>query len=640
MFQLLLQTLLLLFVIGSANDSVSVLQDNYGSGLQLLERGEIDSALDRWLLEWKQVQADSSYQMDPRAAFAFINTAAAYNRNSAYKVASQFYIESLYSSKMDEVFKEVEEDLKLISFLLPRNEAKWVKKLRTPLPTDFSSRMTDLWFSLDSNPLTPYNESLIGFYQRKHEADSLLPKVSYKDDRKSIYLKFGEPRSRVHGTYVPNMLNISSIIEKAGGGRLYFTYVRNHLIGFSFRYETWSYSDEKIIFINESGAEYKEILPDDILPSALKRLPNVRSIEWEVPSVVPKFFVLHDMYSFMSTKSQFYANQFSNVQTVAQWLGTSQQTPSLRAEAEIVSNFSSSALTIKKFIRPETNIQNTNNLKIHLEYQQYHFHRPDSDSVIHVTATFAQFDSLENENNFSFDLNLETISTPNVTLTRVFGDKLSTNSKIRSKMARFETRKPWYKSVFSSINQQSSSISTATEREAIRVDATVPMVRPEQGDTAHIFLGIGNSIIDYSTSKLDSDRLAISDIVLGFKHEQIDTSKTELFSFHVPKDQQIPASENLALYFEVYNLDKLGFGESEYEVRLNVREDRFIQLPDRFRKGGTILRLSGMRSWEPLELEYVTQKLDIGDYELRVEVIHKETEQRVRTRIPFRIVEP
>ncbi|MCC5905594.1 MAG: GWxTD domain-containing protein [Balneolaceae bacterium] len=137
--------------------------------------------------------------------------------------------------------------------------------------------------------------------------------------------------------------------------------------------------------------------------------------------------------------------------------------------------------------------------------------------------------------------------------------------------------------------------------------------------------------------KSHTDSLEVADLVLGYLDP--DGRTTEPFSFAVANTQEVPFGETLLLHFEVYNLERMydGFTQFELTYRIFPVDERGNVLMDQTE---FILTLNFVNEDRTIieDLEIETADLQPGVYELVVTIQDIQSEQSKERKIRFEVV--
>lgn len=204
-----------------------------------------------------------------------------------------------------------------------------------------------------------------------------------------------------------------------------------------------------------------------------------------------------------------------------------------------------------------------------------------------------------------------------------------------------------------------------TDRQ-IEAGAFIPGVLPVTLEPGKYYMSLqvrdaqtGHSQVYQQTIELDdyrpNDVLLLSDIELAFVvvPTQADGQFVKNGLNVVPMSSKaFRRDQNAYIYFEIYNLERNDFGQTQYRVEYTMRTYREHGVPVRILRGlGRLLRLVeedqqvviayeqvGDQSDDHAYVELDLTASDIGDQEIVVEVTDLLTEQKMQKKIRFKIV--
>jgi hypothetical protein len=133
------------------------------------------------------------------------------------------------------------------------------------------------------------------------------------------------------------------------------------------------------------------------------------------------------------------------------------------------------------------------------------------------------------------------------------------------------------------------------------------------------------------------DSLELADLVLGYQDED---NSTPPYSFRVANDQIVPFGKTLILHIEVYNLVKMSSGFTRFELtyRIFPIDDEGNLLSDQTEFILT-LNFTNEETIVVEDLEIESADLDLGLYELILQITDTETEQEKERAIRFEVLE-
>ncbi len=185
--------------------------DYYTTGLNLLEKGDWEAALETW---WQGKQnLELKGKIDPRLGFVFIELATEKKAQNYYESASEIYMWAFSNTTPAEFFDHIiAEDERLIPLLPEQKKKQWQRFIKNR-NNELSNHIKSFWLELDIRPATEVNERLIEHWQRITYAREHFKKnkgsIYNTDDRGLIYVKYGEPDRKQNGYFGSSIHSIS-----------------------------------------------------------------------------------------------------------------------------------------------------------------------------------------------------------------------------------------------------------------------------------------------------------------------------------------------------------------------------------------------------------------------------------------------
>lgn len=210
LFKGLLVCLLLLVHTGSLSAQP---QRTYERGLEEIYAGNITQALDIWHSAY-----DEPGGIDSRIGFEFIRVVTEANRRPYFEAATAMYMRAITDGEGPNsrvaIRQEIERMRPVTGEGIYRQWLEWWEERSATLAAD----MRGYWVQLDPTPAKPANERLIEHWLRIAQARQLYNRNSTTaygtDDRGLIYVRYGEPDRTRRGILTLQSLNIRNWLER------------------------------------------------------------------------------------------------------------------------------------------------------------------------------------------------------------------------------------------------------------------------------------------------------------------------------------------------------------------------------------------------------------------------------------------
>ena len=181
-------------------------EDYFDEGLEYLERGNWEEALNLWIDVRDSLRA--IHQSDFRIGQKFIEHVTAEEHSHLYPLASDMYLWGLHSQNIPFVKNELEKEIEMLKPIIPEQiYNRWRDQIQQNDESLFSE-IKGFW--IEQNPVldTAVNERLIEHWERIAYARSHFNQnrttVYGTDERGIIYVKLGEPDKIETGNFSLN----------------------------------------------------------------------------------------------------------------------------------------------------------------------------------------------------------------------------------------------------------------------------------------------------------------------------------------------------------------------------------------------------------------------------------------------------
>lgn len=660
-------------------------QRAYERGLDELNAGNRGQALDLWYGSYSEAEKGSG--IDSRIGFEYIRVVTEHRMKEYYEEATEMYYRALTdatgSASMVALRQEIDRLRPITGEGIYRQWMEWWNKRSEKLGTD----MRGYWVQMDPTPAKVANERLIEHWLRIAESRNRFTKnhstIYGTDDRAKIFIRYGEPTRSKSGILTLQSLNIKDWLESQLGDRPNREpeeNLRDDMIPpetdedrmhrleeaiYHFHrypeYEIWFYEnltgqrDTPVIFMfgtdvqNEQFSLQTSI--EDFIPERAfnpERDRGDRAVEFTRAGLTPALMLQLIYYEQLVNVDPFFENRLQELQDRVLEQGFEAfrgMDLNFRSESrDIINRRSSSAPSERstfaglipqiplqihhyRFLNEElqpyirTYVESNPQEAFMIDYHRNPEVRPGQDdfengeSVISGNGYYELTHSIQSYSDTWEVVSLEQHN-PDLVIDR-------TNDNGNRTLSFFE--QPHTKRSFGSVS-------------AVLMNYN-PDTRPVYETPFPDALRGWNKVQFRQPKPLSSNRdsLEMADLVLGYEDAEL---HTEPYSFVLAHEEAIPFGKTLVLHFEVYNLERMPIGFTQFELTyriLPINEDGEV-LTD---QSEFILTLNftneDRRVVEDLEIE--TADLGPGLYDLRVDVVDSVTGQKRERVVRFEVEE-
>lgn len=202
-----------LILFGTATSVLAQPQRAYERGVEELYRGNITQALDIWYTSYSQNDA-----VDSRIGFEYIRAVTERSMRSYFEPATEMYMRALTDGDGTDsriaIRQEIERMQPIIGEGIYRQWMEWWNNRNQRLGPD----MKGYWTQQDPTPAKPTNERLIEHWKRIAAAKEQFTKNNNTpygtDDRAIIYIRYGEPNRSKSGILTLQSVNIRNWLQR------------------------------------------------------------------------------------------------------------------------------------------------------------------------------------------------------------------------------------------------------------------------------------------------------------------------------------------------------------------------------------------------------------------------------------------
>ncbi|MFQ5536041.1 MAG: GWxTD domain-containing protein [Gemmatimonadota bacterium] len=174
----------------------------YSLGLERLDRGDVQGALDVWYEAWDSLSSAGIH--DPRIGLAYVELVAREELRGEYETASEIFGWGFSGHELAPYMDEVREEVARTLPIMTPEAARRLQALMDAEDPEVLREIRLFWMQKDPTPNTPKNERLLEHWERIAFARDRYVRGRYTpygtDDRGTIYVKFGEPDKKTGGT--------------------------------------------------------------------------------------------------------------------------------------------------------------------------------------------------------------------------------------------------------------------------------------------------------------------------------------------------------------------------------------------------------------------------------------------------------
>lgn len=182
--------------------ALSPSKDFYNEGLEALQAGKWEQALQTWLDGYTHLRQEG--KTDPRIGVAFIELATEKQSHPHYATSDDIYMWG-FSRENPEFQDVIHAEARRIAWLQPFEiKRMWEADLEFDR-NGFARRIYKFWLERDPRPLTEDNERLVEHWERVAHARKTYTAnrrgVYDCDDRGTVYVKYGNPTQSRTGVF-------------------------------------------------------------------------------------------------------------------------------------------------------------------------------------------------------------------------------------------------------------------------------------------------------------------------------------------------------------------------------------------------------------------------------------------------------
>lgn len=651
----------------------------YERGLQEIYSGNIDAGLDIWYSAY-----DNAEEVDSRIGFEFIRIVAENEMRSYYEVATEHYYKALLRGTGTESRVALRQEIKRMSPItgqgITRQWNEWWSNRNTELGTD----MRGYWIQQDPTPANTANERLIEHWQRIAQAKNQFTKnnstIYGTDDRALIYIRYGEPDRTRTGILTLQSANIKSWLEnqlsrpatreevenRPNDPELRDQQLANRLMDEMYRFhqypefEIWFYENiyesqqTPIIFlfgtdVRNNRFSLQTSLEDFIPERAFnpERDRGEDEPEFTRAGITPALMLQLLYYEQLAQIDPFFETRLNELQDNILEQG-------LEAFQGIDLSFRSQSrdLINKRITRAPVEKSTIQNILPKIPLQLHHY-RFLSDASEPYLITY-----IESQPQEAFLIDYHRNREQNIGDTNIqYGTDILDQFPFYELSHSLQT----YDEKWNIIESWSASPEVIIQsnpngevsRSYFKIDhhiqrhqsASVELlnINPDSRTVTESPFNPalrGWNKFQYRQPKplsSDTDSLEVADLVLGYFEEG---KATDPFSFTLANNQIVPFGKTLMLHFEVYHLDRMenGFTQFELTYRIFPVDKRGHVLRDQTEFVLT-LNFTNEESLVTEDLEIETADLTPGLYELLVHITDTVTEQSKERVIRFEVMD-
>lgn len=325
----LLQFLFVHCVVVSSGTAVAVPDDvdPFVKGQQLVENNEPVAALDYWESVYISMKEEGRH--DPRIGFRYIETAVTSWQVERYPLATEIHAWGLEASFEEQFYDAVEREIKMTEPILDSRTAEQWNELLENRDDRLFRKIREFWNDKNLIPSTDQNERLIEHWERIRDAKSFFTenrKTVYEaDDRALVYVRLGPPDRQESGTLTSNGMEVRNrlydlvdfgMISTSQVSTLQMNILQNYSPG---PFEYWRYDhlseDGPVIFLfgRPSGAgrfRLLESLEDFISANGYRAVPFGR--RGGASTLQSGYFLQFMLYNEMAAVDHYFATRLQD----------------------------------------------------------------------------------------------------------------------------------------------------------------------------------------------------------------------------------------------------------------------------------------------------------------------------------------
>lgn len=659
-------------------------QRAYERGLEELNAGNRTQALDTWYDAYSRIETGAA--IDSRIGFEYIRVVTENRMKDFYEEATEMYYRSLNdgggSVSRVAIRQEIERLRPITGDGIYRQWMAWWEEQNPGLGSD----MRGYWVQMDPTPAKLANERLIEHWLRIATARERYTKntstIYGTDERAHIYVRYGEPDRAKSGILTLQSLNIKSWLENQIGEQTSSAPDENpardmtqeetdlnrmnrleeaiyHFHRYP-EYEVWFYEniavniDEPVIFLfgtdvrNERFSLQTSL--EDFIPERAfnpERDRGDTSVEFTRAGITPALMLQLIYYEQLVNVDPFFENRLTELQdrVLEQGIEAFQGMDlTFRSESREIVNRRTGSAPSERSTFAELIPQ------IPLQVHQYRFLNEQLEPQI---RTYIESDAHEA---FMIDYHRNPDVHPDEEIEN--GENVVSSNGYYELSHNLQLYDDDWNVIFSDQHNPELIINRSTDNGSRSVSHFVKPhgERSFQSVSAELMNYNPDTRAVYDTPFPDAlrgwnkvqlrqptplhtnpDSLELADLVLGYEDEE---NHTDPFSFVLANDQLIPFGKTLVLHFEVYHLERMPIGFTQFELTyriLPVDEDGNV-LTDQTEFVLTLnFTNEDQRVVEDLEIE--TADLRPGLYDLRVRVEDTVTSQSKERVVRFEVAE-
>lgn len=671
--------LLAAIILSCAALSFAQPQTAYDRGIQELQHNNITNALDIWYNAYDQTE-----EVDSRIGFEFIRVVTEHQLRSYYESATELYYRALTDGENTTsrvaLRQEIERLSPIIGQGLTRQWLDWWDNDNANLGPD----MRGYWVQQDPTPAKQTNERLIEHWTRITEAKNRFTKNDFTvydtDERAIIFVRYGEPDRSKSGIltlqstsirpWLENQLRQPATRDEMENApvdiELRDQQLTNRLLDEMYRfhqypeYEIWFYEnlydsqESPIIFlfgtdVRNNRFALQSSLEDFIPERAFN--PDTEKDESEPEftraGITPALMLQLLYYEQLAQIDPFFESRLNELRDYVLEQGIQAfdgMDLSFRTESRNIINQRITQAPVQKSTFQDalpkiplqvhhyrfldnssepyilTYIESSPQEAFLIDYHRNRNRPNNSSDMEYGTNVLNQFPFYELSHNLQSYDDIWNISQSNSAK-----PELILQTDLNGDISR-----SFFKNLHTTQLYQSASVELTNINPDSRSVNTTPFNRSLRG---------WNKIQFRQPIPLLShpDSLEMADLVLGYKQGD---NYTAPFSFTLANDQTVPFGKTLLLHFEVYHLQRLQSGFTQFELtyrilpvdeegNMRTDESEFVLTLNFTNEGTSVI--------EDLEIE--TANLGPGLYELVVDITDMKSDQTKERQIRFEVLD-
>lgn len=168
----------------------------YQEGLERIETGDIETALDYWYLLSRNNQDPAI--IDPRIGITYLETVTEHEMFDYYEKANDTYFWSIQTNQLQKHNEFLEKELERLRPLFERKEYRELRRaLNNNDSQSFENKLKGFWILNDPTPDSKYNERLLEHWERiayvKDNFTRAKNTIYNTDERAITFIKYGPP---------------------------------------------------------------------------------------------------------------------------------------------------------------------------------------------------------------------------------------------------------------------------------------------------------------------------------------------------------------------------------------------------------------------------------------------------------------